>query len=120
MPTNTDQQIGTVEILRLRVYPLDPATADHPLSTSVVVDPGVYPLYRCMDARYWMMTGRLNGRGPVKMGDGLFSIQSSDEANSAEVRFPSPTFGPEQWADLLDDPTFAEGHAEQRMRVHEH
>ncbi len=112
-----DEQIGTVEVLKVRVYPLDAETGRNPLATEVVVQPGTYPLYRDFDACYWMMTGRINGRGPVKIGDGMFMMTGSDEASGPEVTFPSQRFGPEQWADFTAEPTCTEGHPGQRLRI---
>jgi hypothetical protein len=111
------RQVGTVEILRTRIYPLDSQTDDNPLSTTVVVDPGVYPLFRYFDATYWMMTGRINGRGIDKIGDGLFTMNCSDAPSGPEVRFPSRRFGPDEWAELLAEPTCTEGAPEQRLRI---
>lgn len=110
------EQVGTVEILRLRVYPLDPETRSDPLSTSVVVEPGTYPLYRAGGARYWVMTGRRNGRH-MRIGDGAWVIGGPDEGVGPELTFPSPMFGPDEWTELLAEPTFTEGHVEQRCRV---
>ena len=42
-----------------------------PLSTSVAVEPGHYPVYRKFDAFCWVMEGRINER-MEKLGDGLF------------------------------------------------
>jgi hypothetical protein len=113
----SDEQVGTVEILKARVYPLDPEMNDQPLATTVVVDVGTYPLYRHIDAYYWMMTGRINSRGFTKMGDGLFAINDGDAPAGPEVTFPSPRFGPEQWADFIAEPVCTEGHPAQRLRV---
>jgi hypothetical protein len=109
-------QCGTVEIFRVRIYPLDPETGDHPLSTEVVVQPGIYPLYREMDAYYWMMTGRINGR-VKKICDDMFAVQLWDEASGPEVTFPSRRYGVEQWADLKAEPTCTDEHPDQRIRI---
>jgi hypothetical protein len=114
-PPDTEP-VGAVEILRLRIYPLDSETADHDLSTSIVVEPGAYPLYRYMDAYFWMMTGRINRRGFTKIGDGLFGMSGSDEPIGPLVTFPSQRFGPEQLADLMAEPSATEGHPDQRLR----
>jgi hypothetical protein len=110
-------QIGTVEVLRTRVYPLDPEMGHEPLATTVVVEPGVYPLHRDLDAYYWMMTGHLNARGSTKIGDGLFTMANWDEASGPEVTFPSRRYGPDQWADFLAEDTCTEGHPQQRLRI---
>lgn len=70
MSNDTWEQVGTVEVLRARVYPLDP-TSDSVLRTTVYVEPGVYPVYRKCDAYRWMMSGKVNERNE-KIGDGLF------------------------------------------------
>lgn len=112
---NGSEIVGTVEVLRRRVYPLDPATGDHPLSTSVVVEPDTFPVFRDVDAYYWMMTGRINARHR-KIGDGLFVMGGQDEGEGPTVTFPSPRFGPEQLAELLAEPTCTEGDPAQRLR----
>jgi hypothetical protein len=105
---------GTVEILRLRIYPLDPQTADQPLATSVAVEPGVYPVYRKADAYCWVMTGRLNER-QEKIADGLFVMHRGDNPSGVEVQFPSRIRGAEEFAELLAHPTCQPG-PDQRLR----
>jgi hypothetical protein len=109
-------QIGTVELLTVRIYPLDPETADHPLSTSVVVESGTYPVYRQVDAYYWIMTGHVNARGATKIGDGMFTLAEWDAPSGPEVKFPSRRYGPEQFADFLAESVCTEGHPDQRLR----
>lgn len=111
-----DEQVGTVELLRERIYPLDPQTADHMLSTSVVVPAGIYPVYRDVMAYYWMMTGRINARGTPKIGDGIFSVVCRDEATGPVVIFPSMRFGPRQFTTFMAEPTCIEDHPDQRLR----
>lgn len=95
------EQIGTARITRVRVYPLDPAARDDGLGTTVVVQPGEYPVFRDGITYYWQMTGRINtGRGQ-RLGDGLFTLGSHDEGGGDEVTFYSRRFGPDEWADLL-------------------
>jgi hypothetical protein len=108
-------QIGTVEILRVRIYPVDPEqdVADI-LATSAVVDPGEYPVYREGDTTYWMMTGKVNKRGFERLGDGMFAINGHDEASDTEVTFPSKRLGPDEFADLLADAVCVDG-PEQRL-----
>ncbi len=112
-----DLLIGTVEVLKARIYPLDPEMGDEQLATTVFVDVGVYPLYQHIDAYYWMMTGRINSRGFTKMGDGLFAMSDGDAPAGPEVTFPSPRFGPEQWANFTAEPVCVEGHPDQRLRI---
>lgn len=106
------EQVGIVEVLKARVYPIDP-TAEHPLRTEAWVDPGVYPVYRKADAFRWMLTGRINER-PEKIGDGLFVLHSSDNPVGQEVVFPSRTYGSEQFEEFLRDPICVSG-PEQRL-----
>jgi hypothetical protein len=107
--------VGAVELLRQRVYPLDPNTGDHALSTEVVVEPGTFPVYRDADAYFWLMTGCLNGRSR-KIGDGLFVMGGQDEGHGPSVTFPSPRFGPEQMREFMAEPTCTEGDPDQRLR----
>jgi hypothetical protein len=113
--TDTINQAGTVEVLQLRIYPLDAMTGDHTLSTEVVVEPGTFPLYRDGDAYFWMLTGRINTRSR-KIGDGMFIMGGSDGGDGPEVTFPSRRYGPVQLAELMDEPTCTEGDPAQRLR----
>lgn len=110
------KRIGTIEILRLRVYSLD-SECHCETSSSVVVQPGQYDLYRDCDMTFWMMSGRLNLRGFQRLGDGLFAMHYGDVESEIEVTFPSKRFGPDEWASLLAEDGFTEGHPEQRLRV---
>lgn len=109
------RKIGTVEILRERVYSLDAESRDD-LRSTVFVAPGEYDVFTDGMTTYWMLHGRLNKRGSYRLGDGLFSMQESDEPSDIEVVFPSRRFGPDEWADLLAAPECAEG-PNQRLRV---
>ena len=106
-------QVGTVEILRQRIYPIDPHNTG-PLRTEAVVEPGVFPVYRKFDAYLWILTGQLNERHE-KIGDGLFSMHSGDIPGVLQVTFPSPTFGAEQFAELLAEEMCQDG-PDQRLR----
>ncbi len=107
-------QVGTVEILRDRVYPLDP-TSEGPLATSVYVEAGTWPLYQRHGVTRWLMTGRINERHE-KIGDGLFMFHSeNDNPVGLEVRFPSRAYGPEQLAELMAEPLCQPG-PDQRLR----
>lgn len=106
-------QVGTVEILRQRIYPIDPNNIGT-LRTEVVVEPGVFPVYRKFDAYLWLMTGRLNERHE-KISDGLFAMHGGDVPGGLSVIFPSPTFGVEQFAEFLSEEMCQEGPG-QRLR----
>lgn len=93
------EQIGTVEVLVFRVYPIDP-TNNAPTLTEVGVAPGTYPVYRRFDAIRWMMTGRINERH-AKLGDGLYEMGGGDKATGPEVTFSSPVFGMEEFQKFL-------------------
>ena len=114
MPT----RIGTVEILRPRVYPLIPGT---PGGQSMVVEPGTYDLFREGDETFWIMSGRKNRRVEPTIenwGGGMFAARGGgDVPTGPAVTFSSARFSPEAWADLLAEPNFTEGHPEQRLRV---
>lgn len=107
-------KIGTVEILKPRVYPLD-AESSEPQSW-VWVEPGRFDLYREGLATFWMMRGKLNRQGLFREGDGLFAAYGGDSPTEIEVVFPSRRFGPYEWAELLASPQFNEGEA-QRLCV---
>jgi hypothetical protein len=109
------KRIGSVEILKARVYPLD-AEAHNETRSTVVVEPGHYDLYRDGLSTFWLMRGKLNQRGVWRMGDGMFGLYEGDSPSDIEVVFPSQRFGPDEWADLLASSTCADG-PEQRLRV---
>lgn len=97
------KQIGTVRILRDRVYALDPAAALLPSAADVIVPAGEYPVYQDGMSRYWRMTGVLNHRH-YRMGDGAFSMSDRDERSDDDVVFYSQRFGPDEWAGLMEAP----------------
>lgn len=111
------KQIGTIEILRPRIYNLDAECNCSSKSTVVVSPGGVFPLYSDGMSTFWVMKGRLNMRGAFRLGDGTFMLNINDQASEIEVQFPSKHFGPEEWADLLKEPSFTEGDPEQRVQV---
>lgn len=108
--------VGSVQLLDHRVYPLDPETADHMRSTSVVVEPGIYPVYLDGDAIYWILTGRINARGPRRIGDGLLAAAAADVPVGPELMFPSRRLGPDEFAALLADPACTLNHPDERLR----
>ena len=112
------KHVGTVEILRERLYNIDPYNEYDMTATSAVVFPGSYPLLSDGYSHVWLMTGKLNGQF-LRRGDGMFV--AAKEANAIplniEVTFPSRLFGPDDWKDLLADPTCEEGGVAQRLRI---
>ncbi len=110
------KQIGHGEILKLRVYPQDPA---NPAGPEVIVKPGKYPLYRDGADTFWLMHGRVNA--PVAdiqaLGGGTFAVRQGDQPTKVKAEFPSKRFGSDAWADLLASPEFTEGDEAQRLRV---
>lgn len=111
MSSHRWETVGWVTVLKLRIYPLDPQNGDDMRST-VAVNPGVYPVYRKADA-CWVMTGDLNER-PEKISDGLFALHSGDNPAGLGLKFPSRIYGPEELAELLNDPVCRPGD-EQRL-----
>ena len=109
-------RIGTVEILKLRVYPLD-AECHCESGSTVVVQPGRYGLFGDGMSTFWLMRGVLNQQGIWRMGDGMFAIRGIDVPTEIEVVFPSRRFGADEWKKLRRSPELAEGPA-QRLRVH--
>jgi hypothetical protein len=104
------QKVGSVRILRTRIYCIDPEQDVSDIAaTTAVVEPGEYPVYRDGDTTFWMLSGHVNARGFERLGDGMFAIQPGDAATDTEVRFPSKRLGPEEFADLLADPVCVDG-----------
>ncbi|MDV8022317.1 hypothetical protein [Rhodococcus sp. IEGM 1330] len=79
--------VGSVEILRMRVYPLDHRSDG--CGTNVCVQPGSYPVYRKHDRYCYVMDGRINERFEP-LGDGLFALHSGDNPSGLPVSFPCP------------------------------
>ncbi len=112
-----DKQIGTVEILVDRTYPLDPEASDLGFRTEVIVKPGVYPLYRDKLATFWMMEGVLNDGWYRRHGDGMFTHSARDIPSEFSVRFPSRRMGEDEFAELRRHTVCKEGHPDQRIRI---
>ena len=114
----TVEQVGTVEILRARTYPLDPEAFE--AQSEVIVEPGVFPLYCLNGMTYlWMMTGSLNmgGSSIQRLGDGLMILGIGDTPVDLAVTFPSRRFGEDELNALRDDDIAVEGHPQQRLRI---
>lgn len=108
--------IGTVEILQARTYPIDPTNKLNTATEACVV-PGSFPLLSDGYTYVWLMTGKLNGNF-MRRGDGLFLASGFDlPIDNLVVTFPSPSFGPQDWEELLDHPICHEGDPEQRLRI---
>lgn len=107
------EQIGTMELLRKRVYTTE--------SGEMAVEPGTYPVMRHADQRIsLLLTGRSNRHTPGSfdvLGDGMFAVQpGGDRQDGAPVDFPYGYWSPEQFADLLTWEGCIDGHPEQRLR----
>jgi hypothetical protein len=96
------EQIGTVRITRARVYQLDPWALSNTNPATVVVEPGEYPVYQNGISRYWRMTGMLNHQY-YRIGDGIFAFSGGDVPSDDDVVFYSLRYGPDEWADLLQE-----------------
>lgn len=108
VPSSADQsgrwqEIGTVEILVDRVYPIDPLHSGLGPSTEVIVPPGIYPVYRKGGSYSWAMRGRINGRSE-NLGGGLMVVGGDDEPTGLEVQFPNRTFSSSEFEELLVAP----------------
>lgn len=110
------EPIGTVEVLKMQVYPLDAAATDDGNRTEVCVPAGTYAVYRQGLSHFWLMTGRVNTGRIWRNGDGIFTLIPADIDEGPEVTFPSRFFGPDEWADFLDEPRCTEGDLTQRLR----
>ncbi len=111
------EQVGTIEILRQRVYTLDPEMAHHETATTVVVEPGTFGLFSDGFTTRWLMTGRINTGRINRMGDGMFAMSGHDAADGLGVVFPSRAFGIDEWANFCAEPAATDGHPDQRVRV---
>lgn len=112
----TFEQIGTVEVLRLRMVPLDATSDATSPGIRIIVEPGRYPLYSDGFSHLWVMSGRIDGNS-IRRGDGLFALTGGDNPIDVWVQAPSRVFGPDEFKELLDDPLATEGHADQRLRI---
>ncbi len=108
------REVGAVEILADRIYPLDPLGSDLGPSTEVVVPPGTYPVYRNGDSYCWLMRGQINARSEV-LGQGLMVVGGIDMANGLEVQFPSRTYRGQEFDELRAAPESQPG-PQQRLR----
>ena len=113
----TYAEVGTVEVLIARTYPLDPEATEG--GTDVIVFPGTFPLFSDGLTRFWMMRGELSDGLVRRRGDGMFTMTPADVPTGIEVVFPSRRFGPDEWDDLTSHDVCREGAPGQRLRVAE-
>lgn len=94
--------VGTVQVLRTRIYPLDAEGVDwdNLRTTTVVVEPDEYPVYRVMDIYYWVMAGRVNQRGSKKIGEGMFTLSPHDEPMGPKISVLSKRFSLSEFNEL--------------------
>jgi hypothetical protein len=110
---SASEPIGTVEILRHRVYTTD--------SGDLSVSPGVYPIHRSEFGIYsFMLRGRLSKWVAPEMETlepGMFMIRpGGDKPRGSELPCPYGHWTPKAFAELLADPVATEGHPDQRLR----
>jgi hypothetical protein len=118
MPNPEFKHVGTVEMLKDRIYKIDPY-ADDTLATTVIVEAGsIHPLMFDGYSYLWTMRGVLNGQF-LRRGDGLFIATKHANAmlTNIHVEFPSRLYGPDDWKELVEHCTAIEGHPEQRLRI---
>lgn len=101
----SDRQVGTVEITRTRIYPVNPGASVVDIEeVTAVVSPGIYPLYTTYPGLYyWVMTGAVNARRFERLGNGTFFAHPHDAPTDAQVTFPSRTFDAEEFSDLMEN-----------------
>jgi len=112
-------QIGTVDVLFPRTYSLDPTSTSND-GAAVLVQPGSYPVYSDGWSHYWLMTGKINHAGMHRLGDGAFTHHAGDwiDETSPDVTFMSGVFGPDEFADFLDNDPVCQPGAAQRLVFH--
>ena len=99
-PTLT--QIGTVEIRRLRVYPLPGGELSD--ENTAQVQPGHYPLMRQGDGSvFWVMEARKNtheveSESLAHIGPGMFSLSHNDRASGEPFLMISKVLPAEEFA----------------------
>jgi hypothetical protein len=116
-------KIGTVELLRARIYDaVEPGVRD------VAVAPGVYDLFydEVAGRYYWEMLGRRSKRVPgftsgmQSLGNGMFAFHhrpTADVVSDEEALARTAPMTAAAIAEMLDDDICAEGHEEQRLRI---
>lgn len=119
----TRRQVGTVNILRERLYPRFPSKPGKTTMSNddqpVRVDAGRWPVYRGENGLiYWEMQGELVKFEPYfqSLGDGLFASGTRIEPQGELVIFKSTTFTEEEFAEFRDtDPAVVGDESERRL-----
>ena len=112
-------RIGTIEITRLRIYPITPGN-NNINRPEIVVQPGRYPLYREGDEIYWVMTGERNINPPVipvSVNNLFFVALGQDAGDGNIITAESDRFSLTAFKDLLYDPVCRPGHPNHRLNV---
>jgi hypothetical protein len=114
------KEIGVVEILATRIYPLDPQNSSL-IRTEVSVEPGTYRVFSDGFSHFWLMHGHLT-LNSIRLGDGMFTFTPrADMTVDIEVQFTSLIYGPDEWTNFLkNEPVAIEGHPDQRLRFSFH
>lgn len=104
LPTLT--QIGTVEIRRLRVYPIPGGELSD--KNTAQVEPGHYPVVRQDDGSvFWIMEARKNTHevefGKVPEMEGTFFVSQNDRASGRPFMLASKVFDADDFADFADE-----------------
>ena len=107
-------QIGTVEILRDRIY-------SNRRSEEVAVKPGLYPVYRKGERVYFEASGRKSVRVEASFTrvpdmQSVFVLQPAHDQPTPKRTRIRKSFKIEDFVDLLGHPVATEGHDEQRLR----
>lgn len=101
-----------------RTYCLDPnQDVSDPTVTTVTVPHGSHSLLSDGFSYLWLMTGNINEGLVSRMGDGLSSITPGDLPTGPQVTFPSHTFGPDEWAELVANEMCDDASPNQRLRI---
>lgn len=105
-------QIGTVELLRTRVFLLDPLSRVQGLEA--VVEPQVCPLMLYEGQRFWVMRGHINAKSVPSL-----TAHEIQQLKGFEVSFPSRSFDETQWRELRNTVATRQGDSDQFLRIRE-
>lgn len=108
-------EIGSVEILVDRIYPIN--SADRSIGRpTVVVFAGTYPLHFEDGYYFWRMTGVRNKGGVQVISKGLFTISAGDVVSDETIEVDSHKFTPTEFVDFMaNDPVCKKDHVEHRL-----